>query len=87
MTEISAIIRARLDEGRAIADEDVRQLLAERDALQARVAELEAAIYQYVNHVVSYEGISFIDEMNWPLWAKLINDTWVKQAALEGKKE
>lgn len=52
----------------------------------ARIAELEAAIYQYVNHVVSYEGISFIDEMNWPLWAKLINDTWEKQAALEGKK-
>ena len=53
----------------------------------ARIAELEAAIYQYVNHVVSYEGISFIDEMNWPLWAKLINDTWVKQAALEGGKK
>jgi len=49
-----------------------------------RIAELEAAIYQYVNHVVSYEGISFIDEMNEPPWAKLINDTWVKQAALEG---
>lgn len=50
----------------------------------ARIAEQEAAIYQYVNHVVSYEGISFIDEMNEPPWAKLINDTWVKQAALEG---
>ena len=55
--------------------------------LQARIAELEAAIYQYVNHVVSYEGISFIDEMNEPPWAKLINDTWVKQAALTGGKE
>jgi hypothetical protein len=37
MTEISAIIRARLDEGRSIADEDVRALLNEnkklRDAL------------------------------------------------------
>lgn len=41
MNEISAIIRARLDEGRAIADEDVRQLLAERDELQARVAEIK----------------------------------------------
>lgn len=50
----------------------------------ARIAELEAAIHQYVNHVVSYEGTSFIDEMNEPPWAKLINDTWVKQAALAG---
>ena len=53
----------------------------------ARIAELEAAIYQYVNHVVSYEGISFIDEMNEPSWAKLINNTWVKQAGLEGRKK
>ena len=56
-------------------------------ALETRIAEMEAAIYQYVNHVVSYEGISFIDEMNEPPWAKLINDTWVKQAALEGGKK
>jgi len=41
MTEISTIIRARLDEGRAIADEDVLRLLAERDALQARCEEAE----------------------------------------------
>ena len=34
MTEISAIIRARLDEGRAIADEDVRALLRENDKLK-----------------------------------------------------
>ena len=34
MTEISAIIRARLDEGRAIADEDVRALLNENDMLR-----------------------------------------------------
>lgn len=56
-------------------------------ALQARIAELEVAIYQYVNHVVSYEGTSFIDEMNGPPWAKLINDTWVKQAALAGGED
>lgn len=53
----------------------------------ARIAELEVAVYQYVNHVVSYEGTSFIDEMNEPPWAKLINDTWVKQAALAGGKD
>jgi hypothetical protein len=33
MTEISTIIRARLDEGRAIADEDVRALLNENEKL------------------------------------------------------
>ena len=36
MNEISTIIRARLDKGRSISDEDVRQLLAERDALQKK---------------------------------------------------
>ncbi len=56
-------------------------------ALEARIAELELAIYRYINHVVSYEGTSFIDEMNEPPWAKLINDTWVKQATLEGGKD
>lgn len=44
MTEISTIIRARLSNGRSISDEDVLRLLAERDALQARVAELEKAL-------------------------------------------
>ncbi len=34
MTEISTIIRARLDEGRAIADEDVRALLNENERLR-----------------------------------------------------
>lgn len=53
----------------------------------ARIKEMEAAVYQYVNHVVSYEGTSFIDEMNEPPWAKLINDTWVKQAALAGGED
>ena len=43
MTEISTIIRARLDEGRAIADEDVRALLNERDTLRAEVEGLRAA--------------------------------------------
>ena len=38
--EISTIIRARLDEGRAIADEDVRKLLAERDALKDAIGDL-----------------------------------------------
>ena len=44
MTEISTIIRARLSNGRSISDEDVRQLLAERDALQARVTELKEKV-------------------------------------------
>jgi hypothetical protein len=45
MTEISTIIRACLDEGRAIADEDVRALLNEneklREALQWLVNDLQ----------------------------------------------
>jgi hypothetical protein len=43
MTEISTIIRARLNDGRSISDEDVRQLLAERDALKAENARLQDA--------------------------------------------
>ena len=43
MTEISTIIRARLNDGRSISDEDVRQLLAERDALKAENARLRKA--------------------------------------------
>jgi hypothetical protein len=42
--EIAAIIRARLDEGRSISDEDVLRLLAERDALQAENARLRKAL-------------------------------------------
>jgi len=34
MTEISTIIRARLDEGRAIADCDIRALLNENEKLR-----------------------------------------------------
>jgi len=41
--EISTIIRARLDKGRSISDEDVLRLLAERDALQAENARMRKA--------------------------------------------
>lgn len=50
MTEISAIIRARLDEGRAIADEDVRALLNERDTLRAALKELNAAFDDWFDY-------------------------------------
>jgi len=43
MTEISTIIRARLDEGRAIADEDVRALLNENEKLREALKEFNAA--------------------------------------------
>ena len=46
MTEISTIIRARLDEGRAIADEDVRALLNENEKLRAEVEGLRATELQ-----------------------------------------
>jgi len=53
MTEISTIIRARLDEGRAIADEDVRALLNENeklrnDALEEVVVLLEDIVVKTI---------------------------------------
>ena len=45
---ISTIIRARLDEGRSISDEDVLRLLAERDALQAENARLRKALRPFI---------------------------------------
>ena len=51
MTEISTIIRARLSNGRSISDEDVLRLLAERDALKRRIAELEAALKDMAKHI------------------------------------
>ena len=47
MTKISAIIRARLDVGRAIADEDVRALLNERDTLRAALNEVMQWIHEW----------------------------------------
>ena len=57
MTEISTIIRARLDEGRAIADEDVRALLKENEKLRAEVEGLRAAELQRNSHQ-SFDGLS-----------------------------
>ena len=56
MNEISTIIRARLNDGRSISDENVRQLLAERDALQARVAELKEMLSGLLK---TFEGVGF----------------------------
>lgn len=38
------------------------------------INELRSAIHQYVNHVVSYEGVSFVD-VSEP-WAKLIDQVY-----------
>lgn len=43
---------------------------------------LRDAIYQYVNHVVSYEGVAFID-VDEP-WAKLISQVWDEVKKEEG---
>ena len=40
-----------------------------------RIAELEAAIYHYVNLVVSCEGVTFMDGLREP-WVKLIEQVW-----------
>ena len=54
---------------------------------QKHIEELRNAIYQYVNWVVRHEGTSFIEEMDDPPWAKLINETWEEQDALAGEKD
>lgn len=46
------------------------------------IDELRKAIYQYVNHVVSYEGVAFID-VDEP-WAKLISQVWDEVEKDEG---
>jgi hypothetical protein len=47
MTEISTIIRARLDEGRAIADEVVRALLNENKNLKSALNEVMQWIHEW----------------------------------------
>ena len=49
------------------------------------IDELRKAIYQYVNHVVSCEGVTFID-VDEP-WAKLINQVWDEVEKEEGGGE
>ena len=49
------------------------------------IDELRKAIHQYVNHVVSYEGVAFID-VDEP-WAKLINQVWDEVEKEEGGGE
>jgi hypothetical protein len=49
------------------------------------IDELRKAIYQYVNHVVSCEGVAFID-VDEP-WAKLINQVWDEVNKEEGGEE
>lgn len=46
------------------------------------IDELRKAIYQYVNHVVSYESVAFID-VDEP-WAKLISQVWDEVEKDEG---
>lgn len=49
------------------------------------INELRRAIYQYVNHVVSCEGVAFID-VDKP-WAKLINQVWDEVSKEEGEED
>jgi hypothetical protein len=49
------------------------------------IDELRKAIYQYVNHVVSREGVTFID-VDEP-WAKLIIQVWDEVEKEEGGEE
>ena len=51
------------------------------------IEELHRSIHQYVNWVVRHEGTSFIEEMDSPPWAKLINQVWDEVEKEEGEGE
>lgn len=51
------------------------------------IDELHRSIHQYVNWVVRHEGTSFIEEMDYPPWAKLINQVWDEVNKEEGEEE
>lgn len=80
---------ARAEEEMKIADlnrihfqKELEQFMAIAGDQAGHINELRSAIYQYVNHVVSYEGVTFID-VDEP-WAKLISQVWDEVEKDEG---
>ena len=85
---------ARAEEEMNIADrnrihfqKELEQFMAIARDQAGHINELRNAIYHYVNWIVSYEGISFIDEIDNPSWAKLINKVWDEAKKEEGEEE
>lgn len=80
---------ARAEEEMKIADlnrihfqKELERFIAIATYQRKLIDELRMAIYRYVNHVVSYEGVTFID-VDEP-WAKLINQVWDEVEKDEG---
>lgn len=80
---------ARAEEEMKIADrnrihfqKELEKFIAIAMDQRKLIDELRMAIYQYVNHVVSYEGVAFID-VDEP-WAKLISQVWDEVEKDEG---
>ena len=80
---------ARAEEEMKIADlnrihfqKELERFIAIATYQRKLIDELRMAIYRYVNHVVSYEGVTFID-VDEP-WAKLISQVWDEVEKDEG---
>lgn len=90
---------ARAEEEMKIADrnrihfqKELEKFIAIAMDQRKLIDELRMAIYQYVNFIVSREGISFIDEIpvdeiDRPAWNKLISKVWDEVNKEEGEEE
>ena len=71
------------DRNRIHFQKELEKFMAIARDQAGHINELRGAIYQYVNHVVSYEGVTFID-VDEP-WAKLISQVWDEVEKDEGE--
>ena len=71
------------DRNRIYFQKELEKFMAIARDQAGHINELRKAIYQYVNHIVSYEGVTFID-VDEP-WAKLINQVWDEVEKEEGE--
>jgi len=71
------------DRNRIHFQKELEKFMAIARDQAGHINELRRAIYQYVNHVVSYEGVTFID-VDEP-WAKLISQVWDEVEKDEGE--
>lgn len=73
------------DRNRIHFQKELEKFIAIAMDQRKHIEELRNAICQYVNHVVSCEGVAFID-VDEP-WAKLINQVWDEVNKEEGGEE
>lgn len=78
------------DRNRIHFQKELEQFMAIARDQSEHINELRSAIYRYVNHVVSCEGVSFTDvditDADKP-WAKLIDQVWDEVNKEEGWEE